>query len=146
MWLSLMLCEADPSDLISGLSYPSSGFSIFFKTRKYLCTSLVLSIKFGVSIFIGLEIWSAKYLPCSHTHIRADQFPKTSFLEIYINQVKTRYRKFWPKTILRLPNGSRVMEVKIKDLFILVFSHTISRNNWKIILKFYSFCKITNKG
>ena len=39
---------------ISGLSYPTSCLSFFFKTRQnYLCTGLVLCVKFGFSIFIS---------------------------------------------------------------------------------------------
>ena len=33
----------------------------------------------------------------------------------HVNQVKTRHRKFWPKTVRPLPNGSRRMEVKMDD-------------------------------
>ena len=42
------------TSLIFGMLYPTCGFEIFVKTWKYyLCTSLVLYIKFGVSIFIS---------------------------------------------------------------------------------------------
>ena len=56
----------------------------------------------------------------THTHIRTDQFQKTTFwaqeTSNHTNQVKTRHRKFWPNTILPLPDGIRVMEVKITFL------------------------------
>ena len=60
-----------------------------------------------------------------HTHrpISKKNFFFTHWTRKHINQVKTRHRKFWPKTIFPLPNGSRVIEVKkeMKELLELGF-------------------------
>ena len=65
----------------------------------------------------------------THTYILTDQFPKSTFLDSgtskHINLVKTRHRKFWPKTILPLPNGSRVVEVKNHNFSFFFFMYEL---------------------
>ena len=75
------------SDLISGPPYPTSGFPIFIEISKYyLCTCLVLCIKFGVPIFtrfgyIKRLIFALQSHIRTLTHILTDQFAKTTFVD-----------------------------------------------------------------
>ena len=65
---------------------------------------------------LTMEVQSAKYSPHIHTHANAQtNFQKPYFwirgTSKHINQVKTQHYKFWPKTILLLPNSSRVKRI-----------------------------------
>ena len=58
--------------------------------------------------------WRYKALNIYHavTHTRTDQIPKTTFLDSKLmNQVKTRHRKFWRKTVLPLRNDGQLLIV-----------------------------------
>ena len=133
------------SGFISGSPNTTSGFSIFTKAKKYyLYTYLVLRIKFGASILISFEILSTGCSSHSHTHTHIHVYAQTNFQKPifwtqvtwkHINQVKTRYRKFWQNTILPLSNSDRVMEVKI-------WSEKFQN---QVIEKNYAVKRLTNK-
>ena len=114
------------SGLISDSSYRTSDYKIFAKTSEcYLYIYLVLFKKFGIPVFIrfgDIKRWIFLHT-VTHARMQARTYAERSSKIIFlggdskdfktcIDQVKTRYKKFWPSTILPLLNCMRVMETK----------------------------------
>ena len=83
----------------------------------------ILCIKFGVSVFISFGDVKCCIFPTqSHTYTHMHQFSKTIFctkgISKHVNQGKSQYQKFWPKTIFPLSNDTRLKEVKHREAWV----------------------------
>ena len=108
---------------------PHLWFFVFCQNLDILSIHLSDTVSvYKIWYFYFYQFWTYKQLniphTITHTHITYAQsnFQNPIFwvqgTSKHINQVKNRHWKFWPKTILPLPYGRRVMEVKIiADVF-----------------------------
>ena len=122
-------------------------FLLHFRFFNFCQNLEILSIHLSgtackIWCFYLYKIWRYNALNIHHTVTRTNTHTEATFwireTLKHVNQVKTRHGKFWAKATF-LPNGSRVMEVKMNSRYLKKYKYenTLHSNFFMITIFTY---------